>query len=176
MMVRIVFLALLLALAAPETAMAQAKKRQAQKEGGTFLIQTFGDWGAYTSGKDKSKVCYAMTQPKERGPKGLKRDPAYVFVSFRGAGRTEMSVIMGYPLKPGVAANATIGNDKYDLLTKDNSAWLKEEKEEREMVDSLRAGAAMIVKGTSAKGNDTTDRYSLTGAGAAIERMQKECQ
>lgn len=174
-MVRVVLAALLLAIAAPHAAVAQAKK-QAPKEGGTFLIQTFGDWGAYTSGKDRTRVCYAMTQPKERGPKGLKRDPAYVFVSYRGAGRTEMSVIMGYPLKPGVAASASIGTDKYELLTKDKSAWLREEKEEKDMVDSLRAGAAMIVKGTSAKGNETTDRYSLTGAGSAIDRMQKECQ
>lgn len=174
-MLRLAFFAVLLAVSAPHSAMAQAKK-QAPKEGGTFLIQTFGDWGAYTSGKDKTKVCYAMSQPKERGPKGLTRDPAYVFISHRGAGRYEMSVIMGYPLKPGVAASATIGADTYDLLTKDKSAWLKEEKEEKEMVESLRAGAAMIVKGTSAKGNETTDRYSLTGAGSAIDRMQKECQ
>lgn len=172
-----------LVLTAP--AFAQAKKQAAKdaasgkataKDGGTYQIGTFGDWGAYLVGKDKAKTCYAMSQPKDRAPKGLTRDPAYVFISHRGAGRYEMSVIMGYPLKPGAPASAAIGGDKYDLLTKDKSAWLKEEGEEKEMVAPLRSGSAMIVKGTSIKGNETTDRYSLTGAGQAIDRMAKECQ
>ena len=169
------FTALALIAATTATVAAPAKK-QAANDGGTFLIQSFGDWGAYTSGKDKAKLCYAMSQPKERTPKGLSRDPAFIFISDRGAGRSEMSVIMGYPLKPGVIATATVGADKYDLLTKDKSAWLKEANEEKEMVASLRSGTALIVKGTSVKGNDTTDRYSLNGASSAIERMQKECQ
>lgn len=162
------------AVAAP--ALAQSKKQAAPKEGGTFQIGIFGDWGAYVSGKDKSKVCYAMSQPKERAPKGLNRDPAFLFVSYRGNNRSELSVIVGFPLKEGTLASATIGGDKYDLLTKDKSAWLKEEGDEKEMVGSLRAGSTLIIKSQSIKGNETTDRYSLSGAGAAIDRMQKECQ
>jgi invasion protein IalB len=174
----VLVLAASVAFAAPGLAQAKkaAKPAPAAKEGGTFEIGKFGDWGAYVSGKDKTKVCYAMSQPKDRAPKGLNRDPAFLFLSHRGAGRSELAVIMGYPLKPGSLASATIGGDKYDLLTKDKSAWLKEEGEEKDMVASLRSGSALIVKGTSVKGNDTTDRYSLAGAGAAIDRMAKECQ
>lgn len=157
-------------------ALAQAKKQSA-KDSGTFQVATYGDWGTYVSGKDRGKVCYAMSQPKDRTPKGLQRDPAYLFISNRSGdgAKHEFSIIMGYPLKPGAAANATIGGSNFTMLTKDKSAWLKNAAEESQILDAIRKGSALVVKGTSIKGNDTTDRYSLSGAGQAIERMQKEC-
>lgn len=163
-------------LASLSPALAQTRK-QPGKEAGTFQIGTFGDWGAYVSGKDRSKICYAMSQPKERSPKGLTRDPAYIFISSRAGdgAKHEFAVIMGYPLKPGASASATIGPASFVMLTKDKSAWLRNAAEENQMLDALRKGTAMVVKGTSAKGNDTIDRYSLSGAGQAIERMQREC-
>jgi len=174
-------LALAMLVASP--ALAQQKKKEEPKAaagptgGGTFQIATYGDWGVYTSGKDKQKVCYALSQPKDRMPKGLNRDPAYVFISNRpGDGaRNEFSIIMGYPLKLNGAATAAVGNASFSMLAKDKSAWLKNAAEESQLLDAMRKGKDLIVKGTSAKGNETTDRYSLSGLGQAIERAQKEC-
>jgi len=163
-------------LASLSPALAQTRK-QPGKEAGTFQIGTFGDWGAYVSGKDRSKICYAMSQPKERSPKGLTRDPAYIFISSRAGdgAKHEFAVIMGYPLKPGASASATIGPAQFQMLTKDKSAWLKNAAEEPQLLDQMRKGATLIVKGISAKGNETTDNYSLSGLSQAIERVQKEC-
>lgn len=169
---------------APTAALAQKKAatKQPAKEApagpaGTFLIATFGDWGAYTSGKDKAKVCYALSQPKERLPKGLNRDPAYVFISNRlGDGvRNEFSVIMGFPLKVGGAASVTVGSAAFQMLTKDKSAWLRNAAEEAQLIEAMKKGSALVIKAASIKGNETTDRYSLSGLGQAIERAQKEC-
>lgn len=159
-----------------EKAKATDKKAPAGPAG-TFLIASYGDWGAYTSGKDKAKVCYALSQPKERTPKGLSRDPAYLFVSNRpGDGaRNEFSVIMGYPLKAGSAATLTVGSANFTMLTKDKSAWLRNAAEEPQLIEAMKKGSALTIKGTSLKGNDTTDRYSLSGIGQAIDRAQKEC-
>ncbi len=144
---------------------------------GTFLIATYGDWGAYTSGKDKTKVCYALSQPKDRLPKGLTRDPAYVFISNRpGDGaRNEFSVIMGFPLKTGGPASVGIGNASYVMLTKDKSGWLKNPAEEAPLIEAMKKASAMTIKATSGKGNETTDRYSLSGLNQALDRAQKEC-
>lgn len=173
---------LCLAALAVTPALAQKKKKEepkaaAQAGTGTFQIDTFGDWGVYTSGKDKQKVCYALSQPKERLPKGLTRDPAYVFISNRpGDGaRNEFSIIMGFALKPTGVATATVGTVSFQMLAKDKSAWLKNAAEESQLLDAMRKGKDLIVKGTSARGNETTDRYSLGGLGQAIDRAQKEC-
>src|SRR5690349_2172433 len=39
------------------------------------LVASFQDWGAHVSGQGRSKVCYAVSEPKDRLPKDLKRDP-----------------------------------------------------------------------------------------------------
>ena len=159
-------------------ALAQQKKKEAAAgPAGTYLIASYGDWGAYTSGKDKTKVCYALSQPKDRLPKGLNRDPAYIFVSNRpGDGtRNEFSVIVGYGLKPGSPSTATVGTANFQMLTKDKSAWLRNAAEEAQLLDAMRKGKDLVIKGMSGKGNETTDRYSLSGLAQALDRAQKEC-
>lgn len=162
---------------ATSPALAQRKKEAAGAPSGTFLIATYGDWGAYTSGKDKSKVCYALSQPKERLPKGLTRDPAYIFVSNRpGDGtRNEFSVIVGYALKAGGPASAAVGSASFQMLTKDKSAWLRNAAEEAQLLDAMKKGKDLVIKSVSGKGNETTDRYSLSGLSQALDRAQKEC-
>ena len=61
------------------TSVAQAQQKQkaaaqpasAASPGGgqSFLLGTFGDWKALMSGKDKSKLCYVLAQPKDRKPR-----------------------------------------------------------------------------------------------------------
>ena len=78
-----------------------------------MLLGQFGDWGAYTASPGGKKVCFALSKPTSAvtDPAGRKRDPAYVFVSTRPAEKVknEVSVIVGYPQKPGVDATATVG-------------------------------------------------------------------
>ena len=181
MMRMVPVLALTVLALAASPALAQRKKEEPKAAAtagtGTFQIATYGDWGVYTSGKDKQKVCYALSQPKDRLPKGLNRDPAYVFISNRpGDGaRNEFSIIMGYPLKLNGIATAAVGTTTFQMLAKEKSAWLKNAAEESQLLEAMRKGKDLTVKGTSAKGNETTDRYSLSGLGQAIERAQKEC-
>ena len=182
MMRMVPVLALTVLALAASPAFAQKKKEEPKAaakaaDTGTFQIATYGDWGVYTSGEDKQKVCYALSQPKDRLPKGLNRDPAYVFISNRpGDGaRNEFSIIMGYPLKLNGIATAAVGTTTFQMLAKEKSAWLKNAAEESQLLDAMRKGKDLVVKGTSAKGNETTDRYSLGGLGQAIDRAQKEC-
>jgi hypothetical protein len=65
-------------------------------------------------------VCYALSQPTERTPKSVPRDPAYLFVSFRPSEniRNEIALVMGFPTKDGGEAQATIGNASFGLVTK----------------------------------------------------------
>lgn len=159
---------------------ASAQQRQASRGGQTgnaMEIGKAGAWGIYTTGSGRTKTCFLQAQPAERVPRGLNRDPAFAFVSMRQgeAQRSEFAIIMGYPMKNGAEATATVGATAFAMLGKDKSAWLKNPAEEGRFLAELRRGTALSVKGTSARGNDTTDRYSLTGFSQAFERAQKEC-
>ena len=111
-------------------------------------------------------------------PAGRKRDPSYAFVSTRPAEKVknEVSVIVGYPQKPGVDASATVGSATYAMYTQNDGAWVKNAAEEAQMVEAMRKGADLVVKSVSAHGTKTTDTYSLKGIGEALDKVAEECK
>ena len=50
-----------------------------------------------------------------------------------------------------------------------------ERRRDQKLIAAIRGGSAMTVKGTSKRGTKTTYKYSLTGAGAALDRINQEC-
>ena len=43
------------------------------------------------------------------------------------------------------------------------------------MVDAMRIGAQAVVTGTSAKGTETSDVFSMKGLAQALDRAAREC-
>ncbi len=142
------------------------------------LVGTYGDWGTYEAQGAKSKICYALAQPKERTPSSLKRDQGYIFISSRPAEnvRNEVSVIMGLPLKEGSGdAKAEVGTTTFDLVTKGQNAWMKDSAQEGQMIGVMKKHGRLVVKAPNAKGTVATDAYSLNGLGQALDRVAKDC-
>lgn len=143
------------------------------------LLGQYGDWGAYTASPGGNKVCFALAKPKttKTEPEGRKRDQSYVFVSTRPADKVknEVSVIIGYPFKTSSDATAEVGTAKFAMYTRDDGAWIKNAGEEARMVDAMRKGADLTVKGTSGRGTQSTDQYSLKGLAQALDKIEQEC-
>jgi len=144
------------------------------------LLGQYGDWGAYTASPGGNKVCFALAKPKttKTEPEGRKRHPSYVFVSTRPADKVknEVSVIIGYPFKTSSDATAEIGTAKFAMYTQNDGAWIKNVAEEARMVDAMRKGADLTVKGTSGRGTQSTDQYSLKGLAQALDKIEQECK
>ncbi len=156
----------------------EAKAKKADSKGGkSTAVGRFGEWDVFTSG-GKSKTCYTLARPKERAPASLKRDDAYVFISNRPAEnvQNEVSVIMGFAMKDGSEPSADIGGTAFQFVAKGSNAWLKNPAEEGKFVEALKRGSKLVVKAASAKGNSSTDTYSLSGISDALARIRKECQ
>jgi invasion protein IalB len=161
---------------APKAEQSGAASADTTKTGKLSQLASYGDWGVFLAQSDKSKTCYALATPKDRAPAGLKRDPAYIFISNRPGEnvREEISVIMGFPMKEG-GGRAEIAGSRFDLIVAGANAWIKNQAEEATFVDALKKGSKLIVKAPSLKGHVTTDTYSLTGLAQALERVEKEC-
>jgi hypothetical protein len=144
------------------------------------LLGQYADWGAYAAAPGGGKVCFALAKPKsaKTDPPGRKRDQAYIFISTRPAEnvRNEVSVIIGYPFKAASDATAEIGPAKFAMYTQNDGAWIKNVAEEARMIDAMRKGAELIVKGVSGRGTASTDHYSLKGLGEALGRVEQECK
>jgi invasion protein IalB len=145
--------------------------------GQAFLIGTFGDWKALTTGKDKQKVCYALAQPNQRLPAKLKRDPGYLFISNRtGDGaKGEIAFKMGFAPKAGQEDQLVIGTTTFVVIGTGESVFLKNPAQEAQVIDLMKKAATVTIKVTSARGNETTDRYSMNGLTKALEAVGKEC-
>jgi hypothetical protein len=161
---------------APTPATASATAGDAQPT----LLGQYGDWGAYWAAPNGRKVCFTIAKPKasQTNPSGRKRDQAYVFISTRPAEnvRNEVSVIIGYPFKASADATAEIGTDKFAMYTLNDGAWIKNVAEEARLVDAMRKGSDLTVKGVSGHGTESTDQYSLKGLSQAVDRASQECK
>jgi len=143
------------------------------------LVGQYGDWGAYTATPGGKKVCFALSKPKSQkaSKDDVKRDAAYLFIATRPSERVkdEVSVIVGYPLNAKDDATAQVGSATFAMFGQNDGAWIKNAAEEPRLVDAMRKGAELIIKGKSARGTETTDTYSLMGVSNALERVAKEC-
>jgi invasion protein IalB len=144
------------------------------------LLGQYEDWGAYAATPGGRKVCFSIAKPKssQTNPAGRSRDPAWLFISNRPAEnvRNEVSVIIGYPFKPSSDATAEIGSDKFAMYTLNDGAWIKNVAEEARMVEAMRKGKDVTVKGVSGRGTESTDQYSLKGLSQALDRAAQECK
>ena len=141
------------------------------------FLEEYTDWSAYKHSAPTNKVCFVVAQPKDRRPKKIQRGPVYFYVSHwpDDKVRNEINIRIGYPFRKDSRAELTIGKAKFNLFTKDQAAWVASASQEKKIVEAMRKGSLMIVQGRSSKGTLTTDRYSLSGVSAALDRIDKEC-
>ena len=173
--------------AAPKATKSAAKPAEVAKPppavaGGAepTLIGQFGTWGAYSATPNGKVVCFALAKPasSRTNPPNRPRDPAYAFVSTRPAEKVvnEVSVMIGYQLKPGSESTVEVGGASYAMYTQGDGLWIKNAAEEDAMVQAMRRSADITVKGVSAKGTETTDTFSLKGLAQALDKIAQDCR
>jgi hypothetical protein len=165
---------------------AEAQQPRTAQQGVTEL-GTFNAWRAIAFEGQGGKQCYALGTPRASEPRAIqpgtdRRGATNVFITFRPRQnvRNEVSVVIGYDFRPN--SNATIevvaarGTRRFSLFTRAQGAWLQNAAEEAQLIEALRAGREFRVRGTSARGTNTVDTYSLEGISAALDRAQRECR
>lgn len=138
----------------------------------------FGDWSAYTYKTASGKVCYAVSSPKGSEPKNAKRDPVFFLVTHRVGQnvRNEVSTIIGYPFKKDTSVQVTVDTKGYELFTNGDGAWAETSAKDKDIVTAMKRGSKLTVKGTSWRGTDTLDSYSLAGVKAALAEIDENCK
>ena len=169
--------------AKPEVAKPDTKPAAATAAAGgaePTLIGQFGTWGAYSATPNGRKVCFALAKPasSKTNPPNRPRDPAYAFVSTRPAEKVtnEVSIMIGYTLKPGSESTLEVGGASYAMYTQGDGLWIKNAAEEERMVEAMRKSADVVVKGVSAKGTETIDTFSMKGLAQALDRLSQDCR
>lgn len=140
-------------------------------------LGTFKFWTAWKSTDANGVICYISSQPQDAQPTNVNRDPIHFLIIHRkGLGtKNEVQTLVGYPLKSGSTPSVAVDGKSYGMIVEGSAAWLASTGDEIAFVDGMRRGSEMVVKGTSQRGTNTTDTYSLSGVTAAMGASTKAC-
>ena len=144
---------------------------------GTSLSK-HGDWEAFTDRESGKLVCYIGAVPTKSRGKYTKRGRTFLLITHRPAEKSKnvFSLHAGYTFKKTSEVELAIGETSFKLFTDGQWAFAADTATDNELVKSMISGAALIVRGLSSRGTETTDTYSLKGFTAALKAIGKACK
>ena len=140
-------------------------------------IGKFKDWESFILLKEGVKTCFTQSIPVVKAPKKFKRDPSRLFVSFRPAEnvKNEVSVTNGYEFKIKAPVKAKSGKKSYALFSKGRFAWVADDNDEKKLISTMKKASRLMIIGSSKKGTQATDHYSMMGFTKAYNSAKKSC-
>lgn len=142
-------------------------------------MDTFKDWSVFRDDSGAERICYMSSVPKklrgnyDRNNRGETR----VFVSHFGkSDRNVVSVLAGYKYQKQSDVTFNIDGKELVLFTQDNRAYSFNEADDNNLVTRMKRGSKLVVTGTSSRGNQTIDEYSLSGFTKAKALLDKLCK
>ena len=144
---------------------------------GTSLSK-HGDWEAFTGRESGKLVCYMGAVPTKSQGKYTKRGRTFLLITHRPAEKSKnvISLQAGYTFKKTSEVELAIGETSFKLFTDEQWAFASDTATDNELVKSMIGGAALVVRGLSSRGTQTTDTYSLKGFTAAYKAIGKACK
>jgi len=149
----------------------------AQAAKGVKYLGQEGAWKAFVSEQSKPRKCFLVSEPKEQTGNFSQRGKPHVMVAREASKKPQyvVSVVAGFTYKLQSEVEARIQDNVFTFFTKEDTAWVDNSTSDAKVVESLKAGKSMEVVGTSLRGNEIKDQYSLSGFSAALKLIDKSC-
>lgn len=143
------------------------------------FVDSFTAWNLYTFDNSDGQWCYIASEPTDQTGDYTRRGAAAVLVTklprYNEGEDEQVSVQPGYSYLADSEVELVIDNVKYALFTKGEHAWANSSEDDRKLINAMRKGAKMTVRGTSTKRTYSLDTYSLKGFTAAHNAMRDAC-
>ena len=139
-------------------------------------IGKFKDWETIVVTDEASKLCFAQSKPVLQSPKSNIRE-ARLFISFRPSEKIfdEVSITSGYEYNVQNTILAKSGKNKIKFdISKDNFAWITNNKIEKKMISVMKKGSRIMITGYNKSGSQTIDHFSLMGFTKAYNSAKKK--
>ncbi|MCC2663585.1 MAG: hypothetical protein K0R41_1803 [Geminicoccaceae bacterium] len=141
------------------------------------FIGSHRDWNVYKFQDGEATICYMASEPKKQEGNYTRRGDPAVLVTRRPGPRplVEVSVQPGYTYQDGSDVEIQVDRRKFLLFTRGEHAWTPREEDDRNLIDAMKRGVNMTVRGTSTLSTYSLDTYSLLGFTAAYDAMVEAC-
>ncbi len=142
------------------------------------LVEKSGDWSMFVHDAAQKKICFIASQPASSAPGDAKREQAFFYVSAwpKDGVKSEISVLLGYPIRKGSEVVVKVANATFKLFAQADKAFIADPQDELKLIDAMKRGSSMEVTGAAEAGFETTDKYSLSGITAAIKNLDTKCE
>lgn len=142
------------------------------------FVERYRDWSLYVHEDPSGKVCFVTSLPIKQEGSFSRRDQPRAFVTqFGGARpRLEVSVDPGYNYRNGSTVEVAVDGARFELFTEQDRAWASDAETDTRLVEAMRRGNQMTVRGTSVRETWSLDTYSLAGFGAALRSLTEACR
>ena len=146
--------------------------------GATKSRGTFKNWSSHLLTEKKTRICFVHAEPAKKRGRYKKRGAVFVQISYHPSANVvgEVGFTAGYTYKKSSDAVVEIDSKKFTLFTHKDSAWASDAKSDKALVQAMKKGQRMIVRGTSVRGTKTVDTYSLIGFTRAYKAIGKACK
>ena len=142
------------------------------------FVERFRDWSLYVHQDTKGKICFITATPiKQEGNFSRRSQPRLFVTQFGGERlRQEVSVDPGYTYRKGSTVEATVGDSRFQLFTEGDRAWARNAEEDSRLIEAMRRGDQIQLRGISTRDTWSLDTYSLAGFSAAHRAMTETCR
>lgn len=137
----------------------------------------FSDWSAFKYLEDGKPICFMASEPTKAEGDYSQRGEIHAMVTHRPdeSRVDEVSIQAGYTYQESTLVEVEIGAMKVRLFTEGESAWTTDKDSDKTLVQAMIKGNTMVVQGTSNRGTNTKDTYSLSGFTRAYETISQAC-
>ena len=141
-------------------------------------LGTFDNWTVYTYADEMGRICYMASSPTKSSGKYSKRDDIFLMITHRPNEKAfnVINTVAGYTYKKGSSPTLTIDKKKpVSLVSHEDTAWAKDAKTDKNLVEQMKEGSLAVLKGTSKRGTATIDTFSLKGFSKAYQKISEVC-
>jgi len=139
----------------------------------------FEDWEVYA--KANKDICYAIANPnKMQGAYNLRgRVDVIVALNNNIKNKYYVGFDFGYSFADNDKVKLTIDDEVvFNIDTFAQTAWINSSespKLEIKIIEAMKKGKILVAEGTSKRGTDTKDYYSLIGFTKAFKKLKDVC-
>ncbi len=144
---------------------------------GTVVVGKFKDWTLHVNEGKSHKICFVTSEPTAEQPSTTNRAPALFYVSSwpKDGIKSEVSIKVGYKLKPSEDVVVTVESSTFKLFPYEERAFVADATQELKLVEAMKKGAKLQVKAAGERGQSTLDTYSLNGVTQALKLLASNC-
>lgn len=144
-------------------------------------VTATSDWSVYVEASPRE--CWAVSAPVETintrdgNTVDVNRGDIQLIIFYRPGDNIAGQVMFagGYPFAPGSVVTGRVGDATYGLFTEGNFAWLPTPEDDARIIAAMKRGADATIVGRSARGTQTSDKFSLIGFTAAVDEAANRC-